>query len=45
MARFHVPFGASATEYELGRELDELSLDVPPLPKDFSRADIYLDHD
>ena len=30
---------------EMQRELDELSLDVPPLPADFSRADIYLDHD
>lgn len=27
------------------RELDELSFDAPPLPADFSRADIYLDHD
>lgn len=27
------------------RELDELALDVLPLPPDFSRADIYLDHD
>ena len=30
---------------ELERQLEELSLDVPPLPADFSRADIYLDHD
>jgi hypothetical protein len=30
---------------ELARQLDELSFDVPPLPADFSRADIYLDHD
>jgi hypothetical protein len=30
---------------EIDRQLDELSLDVPPLPPDFSRADIYLDHD
>jgi len=30
---------------EFERQLDELSLDVPPLPPDFSRADIYLDHD
>jgi hypothetical protein len=30
---------------ELDQQLDELSLDVPPLPADFSRADIYLDHD
>jgi hypothetical protein len=27
------------------RELDELSFEAPPLPADFSRADIYLDHD
>jgi hypothetical protein len=26
-------------------ELDGLSLDVPVLPPDFSRADIYSDHD
>ena len=26
-------------------ELDSLSLDVPVLPGDFSRADMYLDHD
>lgn len=31
---------------EFERLLDELALDnVPPLPADFSRADIYLDHD
>jgi hypothetical protein len=30
---------------EMARQLDELSLNVPPLPADFSRADIYLDHD
>lgn len=35
--------GLSATE--LDRQLEELSLDVPPLPADFARADIYLDHD
>jgi hypothetical protein len=29
---------------ELDRQLDELSFDAPPLPADFSRADIYLDH-
>ena len=29
---------------EFVQQLDELSLDVPPLPADFSRADIYLDH-
>ena len=26
---------------ELDRQLNELSLDVPPLPPDFSRADIF----
>lgn len=30
---------------EFERQFDELALDVPPLPADFSRADIYLDHD
>jgi hypothetical protein len=31
---------------EFERQLDEVALDdVPPLPPDFSRADIYLDHD
>ncbi|MEX0611818.1 MAG: hypothetical protein WD738_19910 [Pirellulales bacterium] len=30
---------------DVEREFEELSLDVPPLPADFSRADIYLDHD
>ena len=29
---------------ELEQQLQELSLDVTPLPADFSRADIYLDH-
>jgi hypothetical protein len=29
---------------ELEQQLRELSLDVTPLPADFSRADIYLDH-
>lgn len=32
------------TPSELVRQLDELSFDAPPLPADFSRADIYLDH-
>jgi predicted DNA-binding antitoxin AbrB/MazE fold protein len=27
------------------RELESLAWDVPPLPADFSRADLYLDHD
>jgi hypothetical protein len=35
----------AATFDEWERELDELSDDAPPLPADFSRADIYLDHD
>jgi len=30
---------------EFERRFDELALDVPPLPADFSRADVYLDHD
>jgi hypothetical protein len=35
----------SMTIEEFDRQLDELALDVPPLPADFSRADIYLEHD
>ena len=30
---------------EFDRMLDELAVDVPLLPADFSRADIYLGHD
>jgi len=30
---------------ELDAELDELVLDLPTLPADFSRADIYDEHD
>ena len=30
---------------ELDAELEELALDLPTLPGDFSRADIYIDHD
>jgi hypothetical protein len=30
---------------EIERELDRLSFNGPSLPADFSRADIYLDHD
>jgi hypothetical protein len=30
---------------DVERELDALALDVPVLPSDFSRADIYVDHD
>lgn len=33
------------SEDDFLRELDELSWDAPPLPADFSRADMYLDHD
>ena len=33
------------SDEEFERQLDDLLLDVPPLPGDFSRADIYLDHD
>ena len=35
----------SLSDEEFERMLDEMALDVPPLPPDFSRADIYLDHD
>jgi hypothetical protein len=40
-----VPAEPPLSAEELDRQLDHLSLDVPPLPADFSRADIYLDHD
>ena len=33
------------TADEFDRTLDELSGHAPPLPADFSRADIYYDHD
>jgi hypothetical protein len=37
---------AEISPEEFERLLDELALnDVPPLPADFSRTDIYLDHD
>lgn len=36
---------AQLSEEEFDKQLHELSLDVPLLPNDFSRADIYLDHD
>jgi hypothetical protein len=45
------PANSLAPKYELSpeefeRQFDELAFDdVPPLPPDFSRADIYLDHD
>lgn len=38
----------AVTFEEFDRILDELAADpedIPPLPTDFSRADIYLDHD
>lgn len=33
------------TEAELDQLFEEASGDAPPLPPDFSRADIYSDHD
>ena len=33
------------TDEEFDRMFEELSIHVPPLPPDFSRADIYLEHD
>ncbi len=33
----------SVADFE--RELDELATDAPTLPRDFSRADIYAEHD
>ena len=39
---------AKATAKSIGRWVDELAAglpDLPPLPADFSRADIYDDHD
>jgi hypothetical protein len=33
------------SDEEFERRFDELAIDVPPLPPDFSRADVYLDHD
>ena len=33
------------SDEEFERLLDKMAIDVPPLPPDFSRADIYLDHD
>jgi hypothetical protein len=37
------PQHAQFDEWE--RELEELSFEAPPLHADFSRSDIYLDHD
>lgn len=36
---------APFTADEFLQQLDELAFDAPPLPADFSRTDIYLDHD
>jgi hypothetical protein len=33
------------TDQEFERMFEELSIHTTPLPPDFSRADIYLDHD
>ena len=33
----------SARDFE--QVLDELATDGPPLPRDFSRADVYAEHD
>ena len=42
-----VPAPAELSDTEFARLLDELSSneDLPTLPADFSRADIYADHD
>jgi hypothetical protein len=40
-----VPDSGTLSAADIDRQLDELSIDVQPLPDDFSRADIYLDHD
>ena len=45
MARSETAATSRRSVEEFDRELDELSLDVPPLPADFSRADMYQDHD
>lgn len=37
--------GPRLSSDELDRILDEEATDTPGLPADFSRADIYLDHD
>ena len=36
---------ALLSDAEWHQALDEVSSDLPVLPADFSRADIYLDHD
>lgn len=36
---------AAASMEELDFELENLALNLPTLPDDFSRADIYEDHD
>ena len=37
--------GRVASLEELDAELEELALELPTLPNDFSRADIYDEHD
>ncbi len=39
-----VPVTAGSDD-DFNSELDELALNVPVLPADFTRADIYADHD
>jgi predicted DNA-binding antitoxin AbrB/MazE fold protein len=41
----NLPLFETLTDDEFERELDSLSWEVMPLPPDFSRADIYSDHD
>lgn len=36
---------SEASQEELDAELEQLALDLPTLPEDFSRADIYDEHD
>lgn len=44
-ATAQMPPPEPVSDEEFFRELDELAWDAPPLPADFSRADLYLDHD
>lgn len=37
--------GANVWLADLDAELEQLTLNLPTLPDDFSRADIYSDHD
>jgi hypothetical protein len=36
--------GSELSDEEMEQQLRDLSLEVSPLPADFSRSDIYLDH-